>query len=109
MKSIRIAVAAVVATTIGLGAAWAAVNHHGTKLTFAPGTKTTVQGMHLNTTGGNGISGSFDCSCQGKGTCTLTTNSTGALCYKGAGATCNGSCTMTTRTNGLSGVHLSPY
>jgi hypothetical protein len=109
MKIFHIAGAAALIVALGFGTAFAASNHDGTQLSFPSGTKATVQGMQVNTTGGNGISGSFDCSCEGKGTCTLSTTSTGALCYKGAGASCNGTCKMTTRTNGLSGFHLSPY
>ena len=75
---------------------------------LAPGANVEIQGNSaiINNGGGGGAGevGTWDCNCVGngaKGSCTLTKTGSGIMCMKNGGATCTGSCNLTTTTGGF--------
>jgi hypothetical protein len=78
----------------------------GSTLKIPPNTSVSISGntAALRSSGGLGVSGTYDCSCDGgTGTCTITHNGGDLGCSKNFDDTCTASCTLTTTQSGLSG------
>jgi hypothetical protein len=71
------------------------------KIAVPKGAKVQVNGQTARIRSG-GITGSWSCDCDGKGTCTIVNSGDGMTCYKGNSGTCTGSCFFTTEQTGIS-------
>jgi hypothetical protein len=70
--------------------------------TIPPGAKITVHGSTAEMRG-NGVSGTFKCSCNKAGSCTVQTVGKVILCNNTGTATCTGECQLSVSTTSLSG------
>jgi hypothetical protein len=75
-----------------------------TSVEVPPGAKVQINGKTALISGGQGIGGTYTCTCGGgSGSCTLSNTPHGITCSQFPNDTCKGACELITSTGGATG------